>query len=399
MAWLPQIARILVFDLPLAAAIGACLYQAAVAWAALRFHFEKADGAEFTPPVSLLKPLRGIEPNLYASLRTFFEQDYPGFEIVFGLTDPKDPASWTIAQLRREFPEVPVKLVVVSQSSAALPAGANPPATNPKMNKLQRMVEQASFDLLVWSDADIRVEPDYLRNVVRPLRDQRVGLVTCLYRGVPRGTLISRLEALGMSAEFAGQVLLAGWLQGVRFGLGATIATRKQQIAEIGGLAPWADYLADDYILGNRIAAAGYSVQVSHTVVETLLPVRTLAETFQQLLRWARTIRACSPRGYFGLLFGFGVPLALLPLLYHFTGWTAAVLLAALATRWLAAWAAGVVICQDPAVRKNFWLIPLRDALALGIWLTSFSGSEVVWRDTRFRLEPDGRMKAVASDK
>ncbi len=143
----------------------------------------------------------------------------------------------------------------------------------------------------------------------------------------------------------------------------------------------------------NRIAAAGYSVQLSHTVVETFLPVRTLAETFQQLLRWARTIRACSPRGYSGLLFGFGVPLALLPLLYHFTGWTLAVLLAALATRWLAAWAAGVVICQDPGVRKNFWLIPLRDAMALGIWLASFSGSEVVWRDTRFRLEPDGKIR------
>jgi ceramide glucosyltransferase len=259
------------------------------------------------------------------------------------------------------------------------------------------MVAEASFDLLVLSDADIRVERDYLRKVVRPLADPRVGLVTCLYRGVPRRSLISRLEALGMSAEFAGQVLLARWLQGVRFGLGATIATRKQQIAEIGGLAPWADYLADDYILGNRIAAAGYSIHVSHTVVETLLPYRTAADTFHQLLRWARTIRTCSPRGYPGLIFGFGVPLALIPLLYDFSGLTIAVLFAALATRWLAAWAAGAVVCEDPALRRNFWLIPLRDTMALAIWLASFSGSEVVWRDTRFRLEADGRMKPVPS--
>ena len=196
-----------------------------------------------------------------------------------------------------------------------------------------------------------------------------------------------------MSGEFAGQVLLARWLEGIRFGLGATMATRKRQITEIGGLAPWADYLADDYILGSRIAAAGYQVRLSHTVVETLLPDRTLAETFQQQLRSARTIRACSPRGYPGLLFAYGVPLALLPALYHPTALALAVLDSALVARWLAAWAAGVLVCRDKLVRYYFWLLPLRDLVGLIIWLASFAGSEIVWRNVRFRLEPDGRIR------
>ena len=252
---MPSLSHFLLYHLPLAVAAGAILYHLAVTIAALRFHGETEPAADFTPPVSILKPLRGIEPQFHATLSTFFRQQYPNFEIVFGLADPKDPANWTIAQLHRDFPQVPVKVVIV-------PEGAG---TNPKINKLQRMVEEASHDVLVISDADISVGPNYLRDAVRPLADERVGMVTCLYRGIPSGGLRSILEALGMSGEFAGQVLLGRALRGMRFGLGATMATRKKQIAAIGGLAPWSDYLADDYILGNRIAAAGYLLHLSHS--------------------------------------------------------------------------------------------------------------------------------------
>ena len=382
---MPSLSHFLLYHLPLAVAAGAILYHLAVTIAALRFHGETEPAADFTPPVSILKPLRGIEPQFHATLSTFFRQQYPNFEIVFGLSDSKDPANWTIAQLRRDFPQVPVKVVIA-------PEGAG---TNPKINKLQRMVEEAAHDVLVISDADISVGPNYLRDAVRPLADERVGMVTCLYRGIPSGGLRSILEALGMSGEFAGQVLLGRAVGGMSFGLGATMATRKKQIAAIGGLAPWADYLADDYILGNRIAAAGYRVHLSHCVVETLLPHRTLTELFHQQLRWARTIRACSPRGYPGLLFAYGAPLALVPALYHPTTLALAVLDCALIMRWLAAWAAGVLVCKDRLVRNYFWLIPLRDLAALVIWLISFAGSEIVWRQSRFRLEPDGRIKAV----
>ncbi|MBI3935278.1 MAG: bacteriohopanetetrol glucosamine biosynthesis glycosyltransferase HpnI [Acidobacteria bacterium] len=386
MAW---ISPLLLYYVPLTIAVGACLYQLGVMIAALRFLRETGPATEYTPPVSILKPLRGIEPNFYVTLSTFFRQQYPNYEIVFGLTDPKDPAHWTIAQLQRDFPQVPVRVVIV-------PGGTG---TNPKMTKLQRMVEEAAHEVLVISDGDISVGPLYLRDVVRSLADERMGMVTCLYRGIPSGSLRSILEALGMGGEFAGQVLLARALRGMRFGLGATMATRKKQIAEIGGLSPWADYLADDYILGDRIAAAGYRIHLSHRPVDTLLPHRTWAELFQQQLRWARTIRACSPRGYPGLLFAYATPLALLPAMYHPTTLALAVLDGAFILRWIAAWAAGVLVCKDRLVRNYFWLIPLRDLLALVIWLLSFAGREIVWHQNRFRLEPDGRIKAVTNGK
>ncbi len=390
-----RLAGWLLFYLPLAIAAGSCLYHLAVSVAALRFARQREPAADFTPPVSVLKPLRGIEQNFYATLRTFFQQDYPAYEIVFGLSDPKDPAQWTIAQLRREFPQIPVKVVQVSGPAAG---AVNP--VNPKTHQLQQMLEQASHEVLVISDADIRVEPGYLRQVVAPLRDPRIGLVTCLYRGVPARGLNSLLEALGMSGDFSGQVLLAQWLGEVRFGLGATLATRQEQIQAIGGLAPWISYLADDFIVGNRIAATGYRVHLSHAVVETLLPHRTAREYWRQQLRWARTVRSCSPRGYAGLVFAFGAPLALLPVALqpHSTP-ALAVLNAAWAARWLAAWAAGLLVCRDKLVRNYFWLLPLRDLVALVIWLASFFGSEVVWRNARYRLEPDGRMRAARGAK
>jgi ceramide glucosyltransferase len=385
----------LLFYLPLTIAASSCLYHLAVTVAALRFARQGEPAAGFTPPVSILKPLRGIEQDFYATLRTFFQQDYPTYEIVFGFSDPQDPAQWTITQLQREFPRIPVKVVRVSGPAAS---GVHP--ANPKMHQLQPMLEQASHDVLVISDADIRVEPDYLRQVVAPLHDARVGLVTCLYRGVRARGLYSLLEALGMSGDFAGQVLLARWLGEVRFGLGATLATRKEQIQAIGGLAPWISYLADDFIVGNRIAASGYRVHLSHAVVETLLPRRTPKEYWQQQLRWARTVRACSPRGYAGLVLAFGAPLALLPVALQPRSTVAlAVLAGAWIARWLAAWAAGLVVCGDKLVRNYFWLFPLRDLVALTIWLASFFGSEVVWRNARYRLEADGRVRAVSGQK
>jgi len=368
-------------------AVCSTLYHLAVALAALRFRSKRLPDSTFAPPVSVLKPLHGIEQNFYQNLATFFRQDYGDFEIVFGLNDDGDAARWTIAQLQRDFPNVPVKIVTVSESDSL-------PAANPKMSKLDRMLTEASHDILVMSDADIRVAPDYLRRVVRPLADDGIGLVTCLYRGVPAKPFLSILEALGMSGDFAGQVLLARMIQGIRFGLGATMATRKKQIAEIGGIAPWAGYLADDYILGRKIAEAGYRVHLSHTVVETVLPDRTFPEMFRQQLRWARTIRACSPRGYPGLLLAFGVPLGLLAWVMHPDSTPAlAILVAVLFTRLLAAWVSGVLVCRDPVVAKYFWLLPLRDLLAFGVWVASFFGNEVIWRNARFRLEAGGKIK------
>ena len=378
----------LLFYVPAILAVCSSLYHLAVCWAALRFRAEREDSADFVPPVSVLKPIHRIEQNFYASLASFFRQDYSGsgphFEIVFGLGAANDPARWTLAQLQRDFPRVPVKVVTVPESSAG----------NPKMSKLDRMLEAAAHEIIVMSDADVRVEPDYLRRVVQPLADERVGVVTCLYRGVPAKSFFSILEALGMSGDFAGQVLLARMLRGVRFGLGATMATRKKQIAAIGGIAKWADYLADDYILGREIARAGYRVHLSHTVVETMLPHRNLGEFFRQQLRWARTIRSCSPQGYPGLIFVFGVPLAFFAwAVQPGSGLALAILVAVLLARLASAWASGVLVCRDRVLAKYLWLLPLRDLIALGVWVMSFFGREVVWRDARYRLEPGGKIR------
>lgn len=377
---------LLLFYLPLAVATGTCLYQFGVFIAALRFRREPEPAGEYSPAVTVLKPISGIEPHFYESLKSYFQQDYPGFEIIFGLRDPADPAHWTITQLQQEFPAVPVKVVFV----------ADPIGVNPKTFKLRAMLQEASHEVLVISDADIRVERDYLRSVVRPLQDERTGLVTCLYRGVRAGGLNSLLEALSMAGDFAGQVLLGRMVGGMRFGLGATLATRKKQIAAIGGLAPWIEYLADDFVLGDRIAKAGFRVHLSHTVVETLLPRRSWKQSLRQQLRWARTIRACSPHGYLGLVFAFGAPVAALPVAMNPDSLPALYLFdAVLIFRWLAAWAAGVMVCRDRVVRNYFWLLPLRDLYALLIWMLSFLGNQIVWRQTRYRLEPNGKIRPV----
>jgi ceramide glucosyltransferase len=381
-----SLSSLLLYDLPLLIAALSALYFLAVFLASLKFHFETESSAEFTPPVSILKPVRGIEEGFYESLASHCRQDYPCFEIIFGLGDLSDPAQETIAQLRRDFPRVPIKLVVVSESRHA----------NPKMNSLEGMIGEAAHEVVVINDADIRVEPDYLRNVVRPLAGEQVGLVTCLYRGIPHAQLVSVLEALSISGDFSGQVLLARWLEGIQFALGATIATRKKQIAEIGGLERWGDYLADDYILGNRIAAAGYRIHLSHTVVETRLPRRSLSDLLRQQLRWARTVRISRPRSYPGLLLTFGVPFAALAVMAEPRSTLALGILAiTLAARLFSAWASGVLISRDPVVRRYFWLLPLRDCLGLGVWLASFLGSQVVWRGRRYEIERGGKIRPV----
>ncbi len=399
MVFLSFIAAVFLFHLPVILAVCSCLYHLAVFCAALQFRFqpEEEEASDFAPPVSILKPVHGIEQEFYRSLASHFRQDYPHYEIVFGVSGLKDPAQWTIAQLRRDFPHVPVKVVTVTMEMEMEDDGsAHRKRANPKMNKLERMLEQAAHEIVLMNDSGISVESDYLRQVVLPLRDPRTGLVTCLYRGVPAGGLVSILEALGISGDFAGHVLLARLVKGVRFALGATLVTRKKQIAEIGGLAPWADYLADDYILGNKIAAAGYLVHLSGTVVDTTVPRRSFFEMFRHQLRWARTIRFSSPRGYPALLLTFGVPLALVALLFHPDSFLAqAVLAGTLASRFLAAWASGILVCRDRVIRKFFWLLLLRDLVALSVWITSFMGNHVVWRGERFRIEAGGKIKPV----
>jgi ceramide glucosyltransferase len=375
--------QLLLIYLPVVIAMGSLCYFLGVIVASFRFKAEREPVAEFTPPVSVLKPCAGTEPHFYETLRSHFLQDYPDFEILFCVRDESDSAVWTIRMLQHEFPAVASRILFVADIADA----------NPKMVKLREMVEQARHEVLVISDADISVEPDYLRGVVAPLKDERVGMVTCLYRGVPARGLNSLLEALSMSGDFVGQVLLGRMLAGMRFGLGATMATRKAQLRAIGGLTPWLDYLADDFILGNKIAATGLKVHLSKVMVTTHLPKRSWEASFQQQLRWARTIRACSPGGYPGLIFAYGLPLALVPLLAGTAGaWQLGLLATVIVARFLAAWASGRGVARDPLIQKYSWLLPLRDLWALIIWAVSFLGDKIVWRSRRYRLDAGGKL-------
>src|SRR5208282_1037201 len=258
------------------------------------------------PPVSIFKPLKGSDPEIWESFCSHCEQEYPQFQLIFGVSDPTDPAIEVVRKLQAKYPNLPIELIVCDRVLGA----------NTKVSNLVQMLPAARHEILLVNDSDIRVPSNYLRKVITPLRDTSVGLVTCLYRGVAGPTLGSRLEALGISTDFVPGVLSARFLEkGLRFGLGSTLAFRRRELEAIGGFETLLDYLADDYELGRRIASTGKKVTLSTATVTTFLPAYTLRQFFRHQLRWSRTIRDARRWGYAGLLFTFGLPWALVTLL------------------------------------------------------------------------------------
>jgi ceramide glucosyltransferase len=367
-------------------------YYALCLWSASRFLRERkaaGEGARPTPtcpPVSILKPLRGTDPEMYQSFRSHCLQDYPEYEIIFGVSDPNDPAIQLVEQLKIEFPQRAIRLMVCPENLGA----------NTKVGNLAQMVRQAGHELLIVNDGDIRVESDYLRRVLAPLTDPKVGLVTCLYRGIGNSTLGSRLEGLGISTDFCAGVLVAQTVEGgIRFGLGSTLAFRRRDLQAIGGFEAIADYLADDYQLGKRIAELGLKVELSDVVVETFLPRYTLRNFVAHQLRWARTVRDSRFWGYLGLGLTFGLPWALLALvLARGAGWAWALLALTTVMRIAVAVIVGKFALGDRQVVRSLVFIPARDLIALLVWFTTFAGRQVVWRGDRFRLE-NGKLAKI----
>jgi ceramide glucosyltransferase len=258
---------------------------------------------------------------------------------------------------------------------------------NGKVGTLAQMLPQARFEHIIINDSDILVEWDYLLRVLAPFASPKVGMVTTVYRAIAGKTLGSRLEALGISSDFAGGVLLARVLEGgIRFGLGATLATTKTVLREIGGLEPLADYLGDDYELGARVAAAGYQVVLSDVVVETALPDYSLGAFWRHQLRWARNVKDRRPAQYIGLIGTFGLPWAIVAVLLYLSWWSCLVLAMATIARFVSAIFVGRGVLDDEQVGRDLWLLPLRDFVALAIWIASFLGNTVEWRGLRFRL-------------
>lgn len=321
---------------------------------------------------------------MYASLRSHCVQNYPEYEILFGVTDPNDPAIPLVENLIEAFPDRPIRLARCDKKLGA----------NGKVSSMAQLAAVAAHDFFVVNDSDIRVEPNYLRRVMAELQVQQTGLVTCLYRGVPTGTLGSKLESLGISTDFMAGVLAARQIEGgLRFGLGSTLAFRRRDLEAIGGFEAIADYLADDYELGRRMAERNLQVKLSESVVQTYLPAYNVAGFFSHQLRWARTIRASRPGGYAGLLFTFTLPWAALAvILARGATWALGLLAAALAARMAMALVTARLVLRDREFLRWFWLLPVRDFLAVLIWLGGLAGHKITWRGEVFVLEK-GKLK------
>jgi len=379
--------------------VSSSLYYLLCLWSATTFLREREAGegpfdcisgqvrsTRALPPVSILKPLKGTDPEIYESFRSHCLQEYPEYEIIFGVSDANDPAVASVNALQREFPDRRIQLVVSREILGA----------NVKVSNLEQMLAGARHDYLIVNDSDIRVEPDYLRRVTEPLSNSRIGMVTCLYRGVAGGTLGSRLESLGISTDFCAGVLSARQLEGgIHFGLGSTLAFRRAELEKIGGFPSIVNHLADDYELGKRIAALGLAVKLSDVVVETYLPAYRLQDFFAHQLRWARGVRDARAGGYFGLVFTFGILWALLAVVASKgAAWSLSTLAFTLVLRLAVALVVGWRVLQDHRVLKFAWLIPLRDLVAVAVWMVGLGGHTVAWRGDRFTLK-DGKLTRI----
>ena len=340
----------------------------------------------FTPPVSILKPLRGVDPQMYESFRSHSTQDYPEYEIIFGVSEADDPAVDAVHQLMREFPTCSIQLVICPEVLG----------NNRKTSNLVQMLPQAKYDHILINDSDIRIPQDYLRRVTAPFARPEVGMVTCPYRGIAAGTLGSKLESIGISTDFIPGVLVAGQIEnGLHFALGSTLAITRSALDSIGGLRPLVDYLADDFELGYRVSKTGLEVVLADVAVETHLPAYSFRDFFDHQLRWARSTRDSRRMGYVGLLLTFGLPWAFLAvLLAPGAWWSWATLAGATLLRAAVALEVGIGVVHDRAVWRHLWLLPLRDLIAFGVWFASFADNTVRWRGDIFRLE-NGKIHPV----
>ncbi len=341
---------------------------------------------EYRPPVSVLKPVRGVDFGSYENFSSFCKQNYPDYEILFAVNDASDPAVLVIQRIIKEFPERRIRLLV----------GAEHLGANRKVNKLVRLAREAQNDLLVLTDGDVRVGQLFLREVVAPLANPKIGAVTCFYRAIAEENLGAKLEAVGAAGDFFAGVLMARWMEGIRFALGASIATTKGWLEKMGGFEAIADTLADDYELGLRIAKAGGEIVLSREPVWTMYPAQTFRSFWDHQLRWARTVRLCRPVSYWGLLFTQGLPWTVLAILIAPANWIAYVYLSAyIALRLAMAWTVGVWGVGDEVLRRNLWLVPLRDAIHSVVWCASFGSNRIRWGKVEY-LVRQGRMVAVA---
>lgn len=372
--------------LGLAGLVAAAGYVVLAVIAVLAWRWRGRSGAPLSPsPVTVLKPLCGAEPGLYSHLRSFCEQHYPEFEIIFGVRDADDPACEVVERLIAEFPAIPMKLVVNSQLHG----------TNNKVSNLINMLPHAHHEVLVMADSDAFVGPDYLAAVTAPLRDRGVGLVTCLYCGVPTSGIWSRLGAMYINEWYVPSVLLT-WLFGYQgYVSGQTLCLRQSTLHAIGGLQVLADQLAEDYRLGELVRRLNLRIVLSSYLLNGEHHEPDLSSMTRHELRWMRTIRVLRPRSFLGIFVTFSLPLALLGIMFA----------SGFARVSLVAWSLfGVILVSrvmlhfvhrirgQRSMLSDFWLLPVRDLLICWVWCRSFFSSRVNWRGNEFDVDADGVM-------
>ncbi|HYA62238.1 MAG TPA: bacteriohopanetetrol glucosamine biosynthesis glycosyltransferase HpnI [Candidatus Sulfotelmatobacter sp.] len=363
-------------------------YVVAIAAAIRFFRRERAKTLpEFRPPVSILKPVHGVDFASYDNFASFCRQNYPDYEILFCVNELSDAAVPMIQKVAADFPERRIRIL----------SGARQFGTNRKVNNLALLAKEAQHEILVQSDGDVRVGPDYLKEVVAPFKDPGVGVVSCLYRGIAEPNLGAELEAVGAASDFFAGALVADWKEGVTFALGASVATTKSWLAKIGGYESLATLLADDYEIGNRVHRAGGRVLLSREIVWTMYPAQNFRGFWEHQVRWARTVRVVRPASFLGLIVTHGLPWAIAAALVAPSAWmTVAYPLGYFVLRMLMAWVVGVWGVGDEVLRRRLWLVPLRDAIHFCVWLAGFTSNRVTWGGVEYEIRR-GKMTPVPS--
>ncbi|MBW4575818.1 MAG: bacteriohopanetetrol glucosamine biosynthesis glycosyltransferase HpnI [Aphanothece sp. CMT-3BRIN-NPC111] len=369
--------------------LSAICYYCYTIYAAIEFfsHPTQID-PDFHPPISILKPICGLDIDTYENFASFCFQDYPKYEIIFGVRDERDPCVEVVRKIINNFPEIDIHLVASDRTIG----------TNLKVSNLANAAAVAKYEILVLADSDVRVSPNYLRQIIQPMRDTAVGVVTCLYRPLVRG-LVAILEAVGISTEYHASVLTARSLEGMKFALGPTIAIRKTVLEAIGGFTAISDYLADDYQLGYQPTQAGYKVVLSDYIIEHAIATESFTDLIHRQTRWYLCTRVSRPWGYLGLIFSHGTATSLLFLIAtqgSIFGWT--VLFVTWTTRLIMAWVVGVKSLKDPVAKKFLWLVPWRDLISFALWCYSLVGNTIEWRGRRLKLIKGGKLMPLTSD-
>ncbi len=387
-------AAVLLFGIACVGTASSTVFLVLAIVGARKFHAQAAEQAQQAsripdadlPAVSLLKPLHGIEPQLDRNIESFFQQDYPRFEVLLAVDHENDTALPVAQRICAQYPHIPSRILVTGE----------PPWPNPPAYSFARMTEVARHDILVTSDSDVLVERNYLREVVPPLTDPQTGMLTCVYNGLNTGGFWSRMDAVGMTVEMTAGVVSANLMEGMKFGLGPTIVVRREALEKIGGYQTLGDYFSNDFVIGNMISALGYTVVLSRHIINHVVPPMTFKQMWQRQVRWAAGTRRSRPMGHFGTGLIYAIPYGLLALvaatmLHH--PWIGASLFAwSIVNRMIESIVIGWGVIRDRQCLSRPWLYPLRDLLGFSVWTASYLSRKMSWRDGRFELVAGGKI-------